>query len=79
MSNKQNPRREGGKNVKRTEHGPRYENANPGHGSNSKHVAKSRRKWQNRARRSERRNGETTPKFWGGQKRVLPGTKIEHD
>jgi len=79
MSNKQNPRREGGKNEKRTEHGPTWENHNPGAGCNSTHVAKSRRKWQDRARRSERRNGKTTSKFQMGQKRVLPETEPEHE
>jgi hypothetical protein len=42
--------------------GPRYENANPEAGCNSTHVARARRKWQNRARRSERRNGQTSSK-----------------
>jgi len=63
MSNKHNPHREAGaKNVKRTEHGPRYENANPGAGCNATHVARSRAKWKRRANRSERRTGFTSPK-----------------
>jgi hypothetical protein len=65
LSNKKNPRRDGAKNEKRTENGPRYENANPGAGCNSTHVAKSRSKWKKRRTRSLRRNGETSPKVHG--------------
>lgn len=52
MSNKTNPRRAG---AKRTETGPRWESKNPGKGSNSTHVARSRAKWKKRARRRDRR------------------------
>jgi len=62
VTNKHNPRRDGPKNEKRTETGPRYENANPGHGCNSTHVAKSRKDWSDIATRSERRTGKTSPK-----------------
>jgi hypothetical protein len=65
MSNRVNPRR---KIVKRTETGPRYENANPGAGCNATHVARSRSKWKRRAARSVRRTGKTAPKFWGPQR-----------
>lgn len=68
MSNKTNLRR---KKTKRTETGPRYENRNPGAGSNSTHVARSRKKWKRRASRTERRTGVTTKKF-NGQRRVRP-------
>ncbi len=62
MSNRANPRRKG---QKRTETGPRFENRNPGHGCNSTHVARSRKKWKRVGARSERRTGKTSPKFWG--------------
>jgi hypothetical protein len=45
MSNKNNARRG---DKKRTEHGPRWENANPGAGCNSTHVARSRANWKRR-------------------------------
>lgn len=55
MSNHDNHRRG---ERKRTEHGPRWENHNPGKGSNSTHVARARKKWKRinirRDRRSER-------------------------
>lgn len=59
MSNRTNPRR---KKTKRTETGPRFENANPGAGCNATHVARARKKWKRVAARSERRTGRTTPK-----------------
>lgn len=40
---------------RRTENGPRYENPNPGKGSNATHVARARRKWKRRNARVERR------------------------
>ena len=52
MSNKTNQRRKG---KKRTEHGPRWESANPGKGCNSTHVAKAVRRRKRRRARSERR------------------------
>lgn len=52
MSNHTNHRRN---ETYRSEHGPRWENADPGHGCNSTHVARARRKWQNRIRRAARR------------------------
>ena len=67
MSNRTNPRR---KRAKRTEHGPRWENANPGAGSNATHVARSRRTWKRVANRTERRTGKTSPKFVGKRRRL---------
>lgn len=55
MSNHPNHRRG---EDRRTEHGPRFENHNPGKGCNSTHVARSRKKWKRRQRRSERREGK---------------------
>lgn len=52
MSNRTNHRRGEGR---RTEHGPRWENPNPGHGCNSTHVARARKKWKQITRRQERR------------------------
>jgi hypothetical protein len=52
MSNRKNYRRG---DEYRTEHGPRYESADPGKGCNSTHVARSRKKWSNRLRRKKRR------------------------
>jgi hypothetical protein len=69
MSNRTNHRRTG---AKRTEHGPRWEDANPGAGSNATHVARSRRKWKRVANRSERRTGKTSPKFAGKGRRLAP-------
>lgn len=40
---------------KRTEHGPRWENANPGKGCNSTHVARARRGWARINARRRRR------------------------
>lgn len=57
MSNHDNKRRD---EEKRTENGPRWESNNPGKGSNSTHVARSRKKWKKRARRKERREGTGT-------------------
>lgn len=54
MSNHRNQRRE---EEARTEHGPRWENANPGAGCNSTHVAGSRAKWKKYKSRAERRTG----------------------
>jgi hypothetical protein len=59
MSNRNNPRRG---DKRRTEHGPRWENGDPGAGCNSTHVARARKKWKKRAARSERRTGKTSPK-----------------
>jgi hypothetical protein len=56
MSNRNNPRRG---DKRRTEHGPRWENPDPGKGCNSTHVAQGRKKWKRIAARSERRNGKT--------------------
>ena len=54
MSNRPNHRRG---EKRRTEHGPRWENANPGAGCNATHVARARRKWKTRLRRLKRRLG----------------------
>lgn len=48
---------------KRTEHGPSFENSNPGAGCNSTHVARARAKWGRRKNRSLHRNGKVTSKF----------------
>ena len=70
MSNRKNYRRG---EERRTENGPTWENRNPGAGCNSTHVARARRWWQNFARRTERRTGQTnTNKFGMGAKRVRP-------
>jgi hypothetical protein len=61
------------KQKNRTEHGPTWEGPNAGQGCNSTHVARARRWWQNFARRTERRTGQTaTSKFKMGSKRVRP-------
>jgi len=52
MTNRNNPRRG---DRHRMEHGPRWENPDPGKGCNSTHVAKARRKWKQINRRAERR------------------------
>jgi len=57
-----NHRRDQGR---RSEHGPRWENPDPGAGCNSTHVARSRRRWKRIAARTERRTGETSPKYRG--------------
>jgi len=68
MSNRTNHRRG---NKRRTEHGPRWENPDPGAGCNSTHVARARKKWKRRANRSERRQGVTTKKCVFGLKRRI--------
>jgi hypothetical protein len=55
MSNRDNHRRD---ELRRSEHGPRYENANPGAGCNATHVARGRKKYKKRLRRAERRGGK---------------------
>ena len=50
----------GGK--RRQDNGPTYESHTPNAGSNSGHVARSRKSWKRVAARSERRTGKTTPK-----------------
>jgi len=60
MSNRRNHRRA---ERRRSEHGPRYESADPGKGCNSTHVARSRRAWKRIKNRSIRRTGYQTPKF----------------
>jgi hypothetical protein len=52
VSNHKNHRRG---EERRTEHGPRYENPNPGAGCNATHVARARRKYRDRGRRAKRR------------------------
>lgn len=52
MSNHRNHRKD---EYARTEHGPAWENHNPGKGCNSTHVARSRKKWKTRIRRTTRR------------------------
>lgn len=62
MSNRPNHRRGEGR---RTEHGPRWEQSDPGAGCNSTHVARSRRKWQDRARRRNRRTAKVELRSYG--------------
>ena len=56
MSNHDNHRRD---EDRRSEHGPRYENGDPGAGCNSTHVARGRKKWKRVMRRKARRLIET--------------------
>lgn len=55
MTNRNNARRD---DKRRTEHGPRWENPDPGKGCNATHVARARAKWKRinarKARRTER-------------------------
>lgn len=52
--------------ARRTEHGPTFENPDPGAGCNSTHVAKSRMKWKRRRARAERRSdGASLGKAFG--------------
>ena len=69
MSNKQNHRREGDKNHKRTEAGPRYESANPGAGATRTHVARARAWWKKKSNRWLRRTGNAG-KFVGKRSRL---------
>lgn len=73
MSNHDNYRRG---EAKRTEHGPRYENPNPGKGSNATHVARSRQKWKRREARCQRRTGHSLSKHRGAPT-VLPELEEE--
>ena len=76
MSNHDNHRRN---EEKRTEHGPSYENANPGAGCNSTHVAKSRRDWKKMYARAVRRTGEHWRKFMGGIRVPPSGNSDDSD
>lgn len=60
MSNHDNHRRG---ESRRTEHGPRWEDKDPGTGRNTTHIARSRAKWKRREARSVRRTGHSSPKF----------------
>lgn len=55
MSNHDNHRRS---ETKRSEHGPRWENGDPGAGCNSTHVARGRRKRKRITQRMLRRNAK---------------------
>ncbi len=59
MSNHRNSRRD---ESYRSEHGPRWENGDPGAGCNSTHVARARRKHKRLRARRERRIAEVAPK-----------------
>lgn len=73
MSNRINYRRG---DARRTEHGPTWENLNPGAGCNSTHVARGRRNWKRRNARRLRRTGSTwTP----SGRRTLPPIHEEED
>ena len=52
MSNKDNHRRD---EKYRSEHGPRWENGDPGAGCNSTHIARGRRDWKRIRSKKERR------------------------
>jgi len=52
MSNHDNHRRG---EQRRSEHGPRYENPDPGKGCNATHVARGRKSWKRRLVRALRR------------------------
>lgn len=52
MSNHRNARRD---ETRRSEHGPRWENGDPGAGCNSTHVARGRRRYKRIRARVERR------------------------
>ncbi len=60
MSNHRNHRRQ---EDRRTEHGPTWENPNPGAGCNSTHVAQARTAWKALNHRAERRTGTSLPTF----------------
>lgn len=55
MSNHTNHRRG---ERRRSEHGPRWENGDPGKGCNATHVARGRKKWKRILRRKRRRQYE---------------------
>jgi len=57
MSNHKNHRRG---ESRRTEHGPIWENSNPGKGCNSTHVARARRSWNKIKHRTLRRTGKVS-------------------
>jgi hypothetical protein len=62
MSNHDNPRRD---ELKRTEHGPRWETRE----CDSPSVAHARKKWKQRAARAERRtDGVSNAGYHGGRK-----------
>lgn len=52
MSNHDNHRRG---DIRRSEHGPRYENGDPGKGANSPNVARARASWKKLNTRRDRR------------------------
>lgn len=60
MSNHKNHRRS---EDARTEHGPRWENPDPGKGCNSTHVARCRSYWKKLKNRTLRRTGNISPKY----------------
>ena len=68
MSNHTNHRRG---ETYRSEHGPRWENGDPGAGCNSTHVARARRWWQRFKNRTIRRTGSQSHKFHMGGKPVV--------
>jgi hypothetical protein len=59
VSNRVNHRQRG-RAERRTEHGPRYENPNPGKGSNATNIARSRTAWKRIRARHERRTTRST-------------------
>ena len=80
MANRTNHRR--GEDA-RTEHGPTWENPDPGAGCNSTHVARARDAWRTLGRRAERRTGGPAAKvrrFGAGRWIDLPSVDPdEHD
>ncbi len=55
MSNHNNPRRG---ESRRSEHGPRWESADPGKGCNATHVARGRRAYKRLRQRKDRRQAK---------------------
>lgn len=67
VSQKVNHRRGG---ERHQDNGPTWEGGPPNSGSNSTHVARSRKKWKRRAARAERRSdGASTGGFMGRRPR----------
>lgn len=68
MSQRPNARRG---EPRHQDNGPTWEGGPPNSGSNSTHVARSRKKWKRIGARAERRtDGESLGKFRGNQKRT---------
>lgn len=75
MSNKPNHRRE---EQRRTEHGPRWENGNPGKGCNATHVARARKKHKRIRARAERRTDKAHNNIVGRGKKLRTEDLPQH-